>query len=154
VNRHDIELISGEAPRDPEELEVAATPRPAELSASTRLGPVHLTVAELGRSVDYYEQSLGLELLDRRGRDVSLGFGEREPLVPIEEPGAETSYGYIGLYHFALLVPERADLARWLAHAVRARIALVGLSDHFVSEAIYLTDPDGCVKTLMSYQAA
>jgi catechol 2,3-dioxygenase len=143
VNRREIELVSGEAPRDPEELEAAASRRPAELSASTRVGPVHLIVAELGRSVDYYEQSLGLELLDRRGGDVSLGVGERELLVLVEEPGAGASYGYTGLYHFALLVPERADLARWLAHAARARIALVGLSDHFVSEAIYLADPDG-----------
>jgi catechol 2,3-dioxygenase len=47
------------------------------------------------------------------------------------------------LYHFALLVPRRADLAAWLAHAARDRVALVGLSDHFVSEAIYLSDPDG-----------
>src|SRR6185312_9800435 len=51
--------------------------------------------------------------------------------------------GYSGLYHFALLVPERTDLARWLAHAARDRVPLVGLSDHFVSEALYLSDPDG-----------
>ena len=47
------------------------------------------------------------------------------------------------LYHFALLVPQRTDLARWLAHAARDRVPLVGLSDHFVSEALYLSDPDG-----------
>jgi catechol 2,3-dioxygenase len=51
--------------------------------------------------------------------------------------------GYTGLYHFALLMPERADLARWLAHAARDRVPLTGLSDHVVSEAIYLSDPDG-----------
>ena len=50
--------------------------------------------------------------------------------------------GYSGLFHFALLVPTRADLARWLAHAARDRVALTGLSDHDVSEAIYLRDPD------------
>jgi catechol 2,3-dioxygenase len=50
---------------------------------------------------------------------------------------------HTGLYHFALRVPERVDLARWLAHAARDRVALLGMSDHFVSEAIYLTDPDG-----------
>ena len=64
-------------------------------------------------------------------------------LVLIEQPGAGPSLGYCGLYHFALLLPERVDLARWLAHAARDRVALVGLSDHFVSEAIYLSDPDG-----------
>ncbi len=50
--------------------------------------------------------------------------------------------GATGLYHFALRVPDRVDLARWLAHAGRDRVPLVGLSDHFVSEALYLSDPD------------
>ena len=58
-------------------------------------------------------------------------------------PGARPAPGHTGLYHFALLLPERADLARWLAHAARERVALTGLSDHFVSEALYLRDPDG-----------
>ena len=61
----------------------------------------------------------------------------------VEEPGARPAYGYTGLFHFALLLPERVDLARWLAHAGRDGVALTGLSDHFVSEAIYLRDPDG-----------
>jgi catechol 2,3-dioxygenase len=61
----------------------------------------------------------------------------------VEEPGARPARGYTGLYHFALLVLERADLALWLAHAARDRVPLVGLSDHFVSEALYLSDPDG-----------
>jgi catechol 2,3-dioxygenase len=61
----------------------------------------------------------------------------------VEEPGASPAGRYAGLFHFAVRVPERADLARWLAHAARDHVQLVGLSDHFVSEAIYLTDPDG-----------
>ena len=60
-----------------------------------------------------------------------------------EQPGARSASGHTGLYHFALLVPERVDLARWLAHAARERVPLVGLADHFVSEALYLSDPDG-----------
>ncbi len=71
-----------------------------------------------------------------------LGAGQRELLVLAEETGARPAHGYTGLYHFALLVPQRHDLARWLAHAGRDGVALVGLSDHFVSEAIYLSDPD------------
>jgi catechol 2,3-dioxygenase len=63
--------------------------------------------------------------------------------VLVEQPGARPAHGYTGLYHFALLVPERADLARWLAHAGRDGVPLVGMSDHFVSEALYLSDPDG-----------
>jgi catechol 2,3-dioxygenase len=68
--------------------------------------------------------------------------GGRELLCLVQEPGAQPARGHTGLYHFALLVPARVDLARWLAHAARDRVALVGLSDHFVSEALYLSDPD------------
>jgi catechol 2,3-dioxygenase len=60
----------------------------------------------------------------------------------VEEPGAAPADGHTGLYHVALLVPDRPSLARWLAHAARERIPLEGLSDHAVSEAIYLRDPD------------
>jgi catechol 2,3-dioxygenase len=63
--------------------------------------------------------------------------------VLYEEPGAWPVQSHTGLYHYALLVPERQDLARWLAHVAQERIPLTGLSDHFVSEAIYLRDPDG-----------
>jgi catechol 2,3-dioxygenase len=71
-----------------------------------------------------------------------LGSGATELLVLVEEPGARAAHGATGLYHFALLVPQRADLARWLAHAIRERVPMVGFSDHFVSEALYLSDPD------------
>ena len=74
---------------------------------------------------------------------MSFGADGRELLVLVEERGARPAAGYTGLYHFALLVPERAELAAWLAHAARDRVPLVGLSDHFVSEALYLSDPDG-----------
>jgi catechol 2,3-dioxygenase len=143
MHEPDLKLIAAEAPRDPEQLESAATQVIGELSPATRLGPVHLSVAALQRSLDYYAHAVGLELLERSDGSASLGVGERELLVLVEEPGATSSYGYTGLYHFALVVPERRDLARWLARAARERIPLVGLSDHFVSEAIYLADPDG-----------
>jgi catechol-2,3-dioxygenase len=67
--------------------------------------------------------------------------------VLVEEPGAQPSHGHTGVFHFALLLPERAVLARWLAHVRRERVPLAGLSDHYVSEAIYLSDPDKYVKT-------
>ena len=104
---------------------------------------MHLTVAELPRSVSYYRTVVGLELLEQHGDRASLGVGDTELLVLVEETGARSGTGYTGLYHFALLVTERDDLARWLAHAARDRVSLVGLSDHFVSEALYLSDPDG-----------
>jgi catechol 2,3-dioxygenase len=128
--------------RDPEELEARSAPVDAEIAAATAMGPVHLTVADLDRSLAFYETVVGLEARDRGGGRASIGTSERDLLVLTEEPGAPPSRGRTGLYHFALLVPEREDLARWLAHAARDRVALTGLSDHFVSEAIYLNDPD------------
>ena len=130
-------------PRDPEELEARTAPAPAEISPATTVGPVHLTVSDLERSVAYHQAVVGLELLKRDGGRAALGAGESELLVLVEHPGARPATGYTGLYHFALLVSRRVDLARWLAHAARDRVRLVGLSDHFVSEAIYLSDPDG-----------
>lgn len=127
---------------DPEELEATPAPVKAELSPSTTVGPVHLTVAQLERSLDYYRQAVGLEILDQSPGRASLGTGRRELLGLVQEPLARPAAGHSGLYHFALLLPERVDLARWLAHAARDRVPLVGLSDHFVSEALYLSDPD------------
>jgi catechol 2,3-dioxygenase len=133
----------GAAPRDPEQAEALGAPASAHVPAATRMGAVHLTVADLSRSIDYYERAVGLRLHERDGARAALGAGAEDLLVLAEQPGARAVRGYCGLYHFALLLPERADLARWLAHAARNRVALVGLSDHFVSEAIYLSDPDG-----------
>ena len=114
-----------------------------EIAAQTIMGPVHLTVGDLERSLEYYREAIGLRVLEQVDGRARLGTGERELLVLVEEPGARPAYGCTGLYHFALLLPERVDLARWLAHAGRDSVPLVGLSDHFVSEAIYLSDPDG-----------
>jgi catechol 2,3-dioxygenase len=103
---------------------------------------VHLTVADLERSLRYYDEAVGLETLERGSGRASLGSAGRELLMLVEEPGAKPAPGNTGLFHFALLVPERPALARWLAHAARDRVGLSGLSDHRVSEAIYLRDPD------------
>ncbi len=131
------------APRDPEELEARAAGPAPEISPLTTLGAVHLSVSDLDRSVGYYETAVGLETLERADGRATVGVAARPLLVLVEVRGARPATGYTGLYHFALLVPERVDLARWLAHAARDRVPLTGLSDHFVSEAIYLSDPDG-----------
>ena len=130
-------------PRDPEELGTTAAPTSSEISPLATVGPVHLTVSDMKRSLNYYRGDVGLEVLDGGDRRVSLGAGDRELLVLVGEQGSKPAFGYTGLYHFALLVPQRTQLAGWLAHAARDRVSLVGLSDHFVSEAIYLADPDG-----------
>ena len=143
MSRNEPELAFGDAPRDPEELEATAARAPAEIAAATTLGAVHLTVSDLAASLAFYREALGLELLERKEARAALGVGERRLLVLVEEAGARPSRGYTGLYHFALLLPQRSELARWLAHAARERVPLAGLSDHFVSEALYLSDPDG-----------
>jgi catechol 2,3-dioxygenase len=123
-----------DAPRDPDEFETAASPGTAGLPPGTVMGAVHLTVSDLARSLEYYRAAIGLEVLDEDGAYASLGVGGNRLLVLTELRGARPAAGYTGLYHFALLVPTRADLATWLAHAVGDRVPLVGLSDHFVSE--------------------
>jgi catechol 2,3-dioxygenase len=127
---------------DPEELTAVGAPVRAEVPPETRMGAVHLTVADLDRSLAYYETQIGLRVHARDDGRAQLGTGGEDLLVLTEEPGAKPADGYSGLFHFALLVPERIDLARWLAHAARDRVPLSGLSDHYVSEAIYLRDPD------------
>lgn len=107
------------------------------------MGEVHLTVSDLGRSLRFYGESVGLAPVEEGSGRASLGTGERTLLVLTEEAGARPAFGHTGLFHFALLVPEREQLARWLAHAARERVPMTGLSDHFVSEALYLRDPDG-----------
>jgi len=143
MSDYEVELTYGAAPPDPEELEARAAATTGEISPLARVGAVHVTVADLERSLGYYRDEIGLETIERDDGRASLGTGGRELLALVEEPGARPADGYTGLYHFALLVPERVDLARWLAHAARDRVGLTGLSDHAVSEAIYLRDPDG-----------
>ncbi|HEY6029054.1 MAG TPA: VOC family protein [Gaiellaceae bacterium] len=112
------------------------------IAPETRMGPVHLTVSDLARSLDFYRSALGLEVQDEDDGRAALGAGKTELLVLHEQPGAPPADGHTGLFHFALLLPDRASLARFLAHAARERVPLQGLSDHDVSEAIYLGDPD------------
>jgi catechol 2,3-dioxygenase len=112
------------------------------IAPATTVGAVHVTVGDLDRSVDYYTLAIGLESIERAGGVARLGAGGEELLVLHEEPGAQPVRGHTGLFHFALLLPERTDLARWLVHAAGARVPLSGMSDHLVSEAIYLRDPD------------
>lgn len=131
------------APRDPEELEAQAGPSDSEISALTTLGVVSLTVSDLARSTSYYQKEVGLQLIERGDGHALLGVPGRGLVRLTELAGVRPVGRHTGLYHFALLLERRADLANWLAHAARDRVALVGLSDHFVSEALYLSDPDG-----------
>jgi catechol 2,3-dioxygenase len=114
------------------------------IAPETRMGAVHLTVADLDRSRRYYEDAVGLRVLDQDRGTLRLGAPRGEALLALhEERGARpVDGGHTGLFHFALLLPRRVDLARWLVHAARNRVPITGASEHYVSEAIYLRDPD------------
>lgn len=115
------------------------------LSPHIRLGPVRLQVADLQRSVAFYQRVLGLRLRQGNATTAVLGAGNGVPLVELyERPGATPvpRRGRLGLFHFALLLPDRPSLGQFLAHLTGLGLA-PGMSDHLVSEAIYLNDPDG-----------
>jgi len=107
------------------------------------LGPVHVTVTGLDRSIEFYERALGLRLRAREGSQAALGADGEDLLVLHEQPGAARAGRHAGLYHFALLHPSRLELARAAERLVAARVPVSGASDHGISEAIYLPDPDG-----------
>ena len=121
-------------------------PKGYRLPAQTTLGPVRLQVADLERSIAYYEQVLGLHVATRTEEAAALTpRGEDIVLVELRQrrdARAVPRRGRLGLYHYAILLPDRAALGRFLAH-LRDLGAYAGMSDHFVSEALYLTDPDG-----------
>jgi catechol 2,3-dioxygenase len=111
------------------------------IAPATHMGPVELSVGDLERTLEYWQGVVGLRVLERENGTASLG-ADTELVRFVEEPGARPVEGHTGLYHVALLVPDRPSLARWLAHAARDAVRLEGLSDHYVSEALYLRDPD------------
>ena len=128
------------------ESAVGVAPPAYRLPAETHPGGVRLQVADLERSVTYYTDIVGLSVLERSDGRAILGAADEEhPLVElVERPGVRPvpRRGRIGLYHFAILLPDRAALGRFLRHVAEANVP-VGTADHLVSEAIYLTDPDG-----------
>lgn len=121
-------------------------PRGYNLPDATRLGRVRLQVAELDHSLRYYEDVLGFRVLDRDFGRATLGANNDDtPLIELHEsPGAKSvpAGGRLGLYHFAILLPDRAALGRFIRHVAEIG-AEAGASDHLVSEALYLRDPDG-----------
>ncbi len=109
----------------------------------TTLGYVHLTVANLDRSLAFYQHNLGLHLRRRQGQTAFLDAGGPDLLLLTEQLGARSVSGVTGLYHFAILTPSRPALAQSLRRLAETRTPLQGFADHGVSEAIYLPDPDG-----------
>ena len=113
------------------------------IDPATRIGLVKLSVGDLARSLTYYQQHIGLAVLDRRDNSATLGVGATPLLHLHEVPGARIVRRATGLYHFALRVPSRRDLASVSQHLFESETPIGGASDHHVSEALYLSDPDG-----------
>ena len=121
------------------------TPKVVEQSIhpDTALGYVHLNISDLNKSLQFYQQVLGLQVHRRKGDTAYLGAGKADILVLTERHGAVLPRFSTGLYHFAVLVPSRLELARSLRQMAETKYPLQGFADHLVSEAIYLGDPDG-----------
>lgn len=113
------------------------------IDPATKIGAVHLTVQQLDRSLDWYRQRLGFKVHRQDGRVAALGAGREDLLVLTERPDAALIRGTTGLYHFAVLLPSRSELARQLYRLAKTQTPVQGFADHLVSEAIYLADPDG-----------
>jgi catechol 2,3-dioxygenase len=118
------------------------------ISSGARIGHVHLKVADLDRALAFYCDVLGFSLMQRRGSEAAFvsagGYHHHIGLNTWESKGGHPPPpGTTGLYHIAILYPTRAELADALRRLIDAGIALDGASDHGVSEALYLRDPDG-----------
>ncbi|MFC7474546.1 VOC family protein [Dankookia sp. GCM10030260] len=120
----------------------------AAIHPEARIGHVHLKVADLDRALGFWHGVLGLEVMQRMGdRAAFLSAGGYHHHIALNTwdsaGGAPPPRGTTGLYHVALVYPDRQALAAALLRVIQAGIELEGASDHGVSEAIYLRDPDG-----------
>jgi catechol 2,3-dioxygenase len=136
-----------DARRDVEPVMEAGIPSPGpRLPADTRLGHVSLQVSDIARSLEYYQRVLGLRIIDETDASAMLGTEDgATPLVNLRERRGAThvpQHGRLGLYHYAILLPDRPALGRFVQHLAKIG-ERAGASDHLVSEAIYLRDPDG-----------
>jgi catechol 2,3-dioxygenase len=114
------------------------------LTRPAYVGQAHLVVSDLDKVSAYYQTAIGLKLLEKTASGQLLGVAGR-PLLQLTTRGdaVRAPRNAAGLFHTAFLLPDRASLAHWLAHAANTNLPLDGASDHLVSEAIYLTDPEG-----------
>jgi catechol 2,3-dioxygenase len=120
----------------------------APIDPGARIGHVHLKVADLPRAIAFYREVLGFELMQRMGDQAAFlsagGYHHHLGLNTWESRGGSPPPpGRTGLYHHAILYPDRPALARAVARVLAAGVPLEGAADHGVSESVYLRDPDG-----------
>lgn len=126
---------------------MASSPSSALAPPETRIGHVHLKVSDLERAIAFYRDIVGLELTQRYGNQAAFlsagGYHHHIGLNTWESAGGTPPPpGHTGLYHTAIVYPDRRSLGQAVARALAAGIPLEGASDHGVSEAVYLRDPD------------
>ena len=131
-----------------EKTEPAKSPMTSVIHPGVRIGHVHLSVSNLGRALKFYRDALGFEVTQRDGRSaVFLSAGGYHHHIGLNtwagEGASRPPPGRTGLYHFAVLYPTRRELARAFKRLFDHGVPIEGASDHGVSEAIYLRDPDG-----------
>lgn len=134
------------AATQPSRLQEAGAAQEASIldRAPHRIGTVTLIVRDLARVGRFYQDVIGLRVLEETAETVRLGTGSSALLELRHEPEARIrSPREAGLFHTAFLLPNRADLGAWLSFAAQRRFSIHGASDHLVSEAIYLSDPEG-----------
>jgi catechol 2,3-dioxygenase len=129
-------------------IETGTTPAEPPIHPETRIGHVHLKVSNLPRAIAFYRDALGFELMEMYGDSAAFlsagGYHHHLGLNTWESRGGPPPPpGTTGLYHVAILYPTRQELARALKRLVDHGVPIDGASDHGVSEAIYLRDPDG-----------
>jgi len=114
------------------------------IHSQTSLGTVKLNISNLARSITFYEKIIGLKVLSQTEHTAKMtvdGTTVLLELVQVDDPYTGTKRGHTGLYHFAILLPNRKELSKILRHLIANQIA-IGQADHLVSEALYLSDPD------------
>ena len=111
---------------------------------NTFVGQVNLKIQNLERSITFYKEVIGFKVLEQTSRSATFSADGKTALLSVEQPDnvVPKQRRTTGLYHFALLLPKRSDLAKIVQHFVEIGVQL-GSSDHLVSEALYLSDPDG-----------
>jgi len=120
----------------------AETQTEFSIHPATQIGPVSLTVSSLENQIAFYQQALGFELHWREGNQAGLGASERELLRLVEQPGFKRYQRVTGLYHFAVLFPDRRELARVMARLFALKYRSHP-TDHIMTKTTYLDDPEG-----------
>lgn len=113
------------------------------IASDTKIGEISLYVSDINRAAAFYHDQLGFHEMEKEAGRAVLGAGGQRLLTLVERPGASRPQKTTGLYHFAVLLPNRRSLAEVLYHLADTETGVQGAADHGVSEALYLADPDG-----------